>query len=192
MDALLAMKDTKKKMTLSQIYKWIRDSFAYYRKADKSWQVRWRTIPHSAYTLKTLQTRLCKVSSEKNGAQWDEFLESVQKPRAFLIFHMIQISSEMITSLSNFQKFALQERKFSIHAFELQRFGFIVQISNILTWMISWMDSQKIFEFWKDDVFFLEKIKLWIDRGNDWIGTKCYFRNWPWIRFEAVAETMFG
>ena len=61
----LAMKDTKKKMTLSQIYKWIRDSFAYYRKADKSWQVRWRTIPHSAYTLKTLQTRLCKVSSEK-------------------------------------------------------------------------------------------------------------------------------
>ena len=36
----LAMKDTKKKMTLSQIYKWIRDSFAYYRKADKSWQVR--------------------------------------------------------------------------------------------------------------------------------------------------------
>ena len=35
----LAMKDTKKKMTLSQIYKWIRDSFAYYRKADKSWQV---------------------------------------------------------------------------------------------------------------------------------------------------------
>ena len=53
----LAMKDTKKKMTLSQIYKWIRDSFAYYRKADKSWQVRWRTIPHSAYTLKTLQTK---------------------------------------------------------------------------------------------------------------------------------------
>ena len=36
----LSMKDTKKKMTLSQIYKWIRDNFAYYRKADKSWQVR--------------------------------------------------------------------------------------------------------------------------------------------------------
>ena len=38
----LSMKDTRKKMTLSQIYKWIRDNFAYYRKADKSWQVRWR------------------------------------------------------------------------------------------------------------------------------------------------------
>ena len=36
----LSMKDTRKKMTLSQIYKWIRDNFAYYRKADKSWQVR--------------------------------------------------------------------------------------------------------------------------------------------------------
>ena len=36
----LSMKDTKKKMTLSQIYKWIRENFAYYRKADKSWQVR--------------------------------------------------------------------------------------------------------------------------------------------------------
>ena len=36
----LSMKDTKNKMTLSQIYKWIRENFAYYRKADKSWQVR--------------------------------------------------------------------------------------------------------------------------------------------------------
>ena len=35
----LSMKDTKNKMTLSQIYKWIRENFAYYRKADKSWQV---------------------------------------------------------------------------------------------------------------------------------------------------------
>merc|ERR1711953_111030 len=40
----LSMKDTKKKMTLSQIYKWIRDNFAYYRKADKSWQVRKRHL----------------------------------------------------------------------------------------------------------------------------------------------------
>ncbi len=35
----LSMKDTKKKMTLSQIYKWIRENFAFYRSADKSWQV---------------------------------------------------------------------------------------------------------------------------------------------------------
>ena len=42
----LSMKDTKKKMTLSQIYKWIRDNFAYYRKADKSWQVRKRHLLH--------------------------------------------------------------------------------------------------------------------------------------------------
>ena len=43
----LSMKDTKKKMTLSQIYKWIRDNFAYYRKADKSWQVRKRHLLHT-------------------------------------------------------------------------------------------------------------------------------------------------
>ena len=36
----LAMKDTQKKMTLSQIYKWIRENFAYYRNVDRSWQVR--------------------------------------------------------------------------------------------------------------------------------------------------------
>ena len=35
----LSMKDTKMKMTLSHIYSWIRENFAYYRKADKSWQV---------------------------------------------------------------------------------------------------------------------------------------------------------
>jgi hypothetical protein len=26
-------------MTLSQIYKWIRENFAYYRNVDRSWQV---------------------------------------------------------------------------------------------------------------------------------------------------------
>ena len=36
----LAMKDTKKKMTLSQVYKWIEENFAYYRSGDKCWQVR--------------------------------------------------------------------------------------------------------------------------------------------------------
>jgi hypothetical protein len=36
---LQAMKDTQKKMTLSQIYKWIRENFAYYRNVDRSWQV---------------------------------------------------------------------------------------------------------------------------------------------------------
>ena len=35
----LAMKDTQKKMTLSHIYKWIRENFAYYRNVDRSWQV---------------------------------------------------------------------------------------------------------------------------------------------------------
>ena len=35
----LAMRDAGRKMTLSQIYRWIRDNFAYYRTGDKSWQV---------------------------------------------------------------------------------------------------------------------------------------------------------
>jgi hypothetical protein len=35
----LAMKATKRKMTLSQIYKWIRENFAFYRSEDRSWQV---------------------------------------------------------------------------------------------------------------------------------------------------------
>ena len=37
----LAMKEREEgKMTLSQIYKWIRDNFAFYRKEEKSWEVR--------------------------------------------------------------------------------------------------------------------------------------------------------
>ena len=36
---MLSMKDTQNKMTLNEIYKWIQDNFAYYRAADKSWQV---------------------------------------------------------------------------------------------------------------------------------------------------------
>jgi hypothetical protein len=35
----LAMKATSKKMTLSHIYRWIREHFAYYRLGDRSWQV---------------------------------------------------------------------------------------------------------------------------------------------------------
>ena len=35
----LAMRDAGRKMTLSQIYRWIRENFAYYRTGDKSWQV---------------------------------------------------------------------------------------------------------------------------------------------------------
>jgi len=35
----MAMKANKNKMTLSSIYKWIRENFLYYRKADPSWQV---------------------------------------------------------------------------------------------------------------------------------------------------------
>ncbi|EEC06123.1 forkhead domain-containing protein, putative [Ixodes scapularis] len=34
----MAMKANKNKMTLSAIYKWIRDNFLYYRNADPSWQ----------------------------------------------------------------------------------------------------------------------------------------------------------
>lgn len=36
----MAMKANKNKMTLSAIYKWIRDNFLYYKNADPSWQVR--------------------------------------------------------------------------------------------------------------------------------------------------------
>lgn len=35
----MAMKANKNKMTLSSIYKWIRENFLYYRNADPSWQV---------------------------------------------------------------------------------------------------------------------------------------------------------
>lgn len=35
----MAMKANKNKMTLSAIYKWIRDNFLYYKNADPSWQV---------------------------------------------------------------------------------------------------------------------------------------------------------
>ncbi|RWS30257.1 forkhead domain-containing protein-like protein, partial [Leptotrombidium deliense] len=35
----MAMKANKNKMTLSAIYKWIRENFLYYRNADPSWQI---------------------------------------------------------------------------------------------------------------------------------------------------------
>lgn len=35
----MAMKSNKHKMTLSSIYKWIKENFLYYRNADPSWQV---------------------------------------------------------------------------------------------------------------------------------------------------------
>ena len=35
----MAMKSNKNKMTLSAIYKWIRENFVYYKTADPSWQV---------------------------------------------------------------------------------------------------------------------------------------------------------
>lgn len=35
----MAMKANKNKMTLSAIYKWIRENFMYYKNADPSWQV---------------------------------------------------------------------------------------------------------------------------------------------------------
>ena len=60
----LAMKDTKKKMTLSQIYKWIRDSFAYYRKADKSWQVRCLCKTTSKNSLMFLVLKIGKAKVE--------------------------------------------------------------------------------------------------------------------------------
>lgn len=36
----MAMKHNQNKMTLSAIYKWIKENFAYYKTADPSWQVR--------------------------------------------------------------------------------------------------------------------------------------------------------
>jgi hypothetical protein len=35
----LAMSEADSRMSLSQIYKWIKENFAYYRHGDKSWQV---------------------------------------------------------------------------------------------------------------------------------------------------------
>lgn len=35
----MAMKANKNKMTLNSIYKWIRENFLYYERADPSWQV---------------------------------------------------------------------------------------------------------------------------------------------------------
>jgi len=40
----LAMRGTNKKMTLSQIYEWIRENFAFYRGEDKSWEVRYNNF----------------------------------------------------------------------------------------------------------------------------------------------------
>lgn len=40
----MAMKANKNKMSLSAIYKWIRDNFMYYRKADAGWQVSMKFI----------------------------------------------------------------------------------------------------------------------------------------------------
>lgn len=36
----MAMKTNKHKMTLSSIYKWIKENYLYYRNADPSWQVK--------------------------------------------------------------------------------------------------------------------------------------------------------
>lgn len=35
----MAMRENGNKMTLSEIYAWIKENFAYYRMADPSWQV---------------------------------------------------------------------------------------------------------------------------------------------------------
>lgn len=37
----LAMMDIKKKVTLDQIYTWIKENFAYYRNTGPCWQVNW-------------------------------------------------------------------------------------------------------------------------------------------------------
>ena len=39
----MAMKENDNKMTLSAIYSWIREHFAFYKTADQSWQVRANT-----------------------------------------------------------------------------------------------------------------------------------------------------
>ena len=56
----LAMRDAGRKMTLSQIYRWIRDNFAYYRTGDKSWQVSaspYASVPSPARSnLRLVQT----------------------------------------------------------------------------------------------------------------------------------------
>ena len=38
----MAMKTNQHKMTLSSIYKWIKENFLYYRNADPSWQINFR------------------------------------------------------------------------------------------------------------------------------------------------------
>ena len=47
----MAMKSNKHKMTLSSIYKWIKENFLYYRNADPSWQVIHSSIDRQAGEL---------------------------------------------------------------------------------------------------------------------------------------------
>ncbi|MPC80994.1 Forkhead box protein J1.2 [Portunus trituberculatus] len=47
----MAMKENQNKMTLSAIYKWIKENFAYYKTADPSWQV-------SEHAIATFQSYL--------------------------------------------------------------------------------------------------------------------------------------
>jgi hypothetical protein len=44
----MAMRTNQHKMTLSSIYKWIKENFLYYRNADPSWQVTTKTTKSSS------------------------------------------------------------------------------------------------------------------------------------------------
>ncbi|RWS17803.1 forkhead domain-containing protein-like protein [Dinothrombium tinctorium] len=61
----MAMKANKNKMTLSAIYKWIRENFLYYRNADPSWQ-----LPFLANTIFAHKTWLSTTKAEgKTGGR---------------------------------------------------------------------------------------------------------------------------
>ena len=57
----MAMKANKNKMTLSAIYKWIRENFLYYRNADPSWQVWPECEPRIQYRIHYDSHSICDV-----------------------------------------------------------------------------------------------------------------------------------
>ncbi|KAL3172411.1 hypothetical protein MRX96_043326 [Rhipicephalus microplus] len=72
----MAMKANKNKMTLSSIYKWIRENFLYYRNADPSWQ---NSIRHNL----SLNKCFIKVPPEQGRTGQGRLLETGPSLRRF-------------------------------------------------------------------------------------------------------------
>lgn len=80
----MAMKANKNKMTLNSIYKWIRENFLYYEKADPSWQVSLPSLlPHTTNTRKMFAVSCQSVVRCEAGSENANHEFSIEKPFAF-------------------------------------------------------------------------------------------------------------